>query len=197
MESVLIPRSSLVSLCEAGRSLSRGAQNVFSDNGNAGSIRRRLPAANSLGAPTPGPSAPPCSLTPSNVFRDRQVVYFVPAALTLLVGLNPSITDNLVWRTLCDLHSAGCIVGTILLAYSLFAYARTNILHEEEGRELSGLLIITIWMSLCRSSAKNPLGGIHLIAAVLVSFFPFVMWLYIYMNKEMRASWPTHCKTVV
>ncbi|XP_067164204.1 transmembrane protein 220 [Apteryx mantelli] len=125
------------------------------------------------------------------------VVYFVPAALTLLVGLNPSITDNLVWRTLCDLHSAGCIVGTILLAYSLFAYARTNILHEEEGRELSGLLIITIWMSLCRSSAKNPLGGIRLIAAVSVSFFPFVMWLYIYMNKEMRASWPTHCKTVV
>ncbi|NWY03145.1 TM220 protein, partial [Nothoprocta ornata] len=125
------------------------------------------------------------------------VVYLVPAALTLLVGLNPSVTDNLVWRTLCDLHSAGCIVGAILLAYSLFAYTRTNILHEEEGRELSGLLIITIWMSLCRSSAKNPLGGIRLIAAVLVCFFPFFMWLYIYMNKEMRASWPTHCKTVI
>ncbi|NXG32425.1 TM220 protein, partial [Dromaius novaehollandiae] len=105
--------------------------------------------------------------------------------------------DHLVWRTLCDLHSAGCIVGIILLACSLFTYTRTNILHEEEGRELSGLLIITIWMSLCRSSAKNPLGGIRLIAAILVSFFPFVIWLYIYMNKEMRASWPTHCKTVV
>ncbi|XP_074745537.1 transmembrane protein 220 isoform X3 [Strix uralensis] len=82
------------------------------------------------------------------------VVYLVPAALTLLVSINPSVTDNGVWRSLCDLHSAGCIVGTIALARSLFAYAQGNILHEEEGRELFGLVIITIWMSLCRSSAK-------------------------------------------
>ncbi|XP_042658516.1 transmembrane protein 220 isoform X3 [Tyto alba] len=87
------------------------------------------------------------------------VVYLVPAALTLLVSINPSITDNGVWRSLCDLHSAGCIVGTIALACSLFAYAQGNILHEEEGRELFGLVIITIWMSLCRSSAKISLPG--------------------------------------
>ncbi|XP_035198583.1 transmembrane protein 220 isoform X2 [Oxyura jamaicensis] len=83
-----------------------------------------------------------------------QVVYLVPAALTLLVGLNPSVTENVVWRSLCDLHSAGCIFGTIALACSLFAYTQGNILHEEEGRELFGLVIITIWMSLCRSSEK-------------------------------------------
>ncbi|XP_029872332.1 transmembrane protein 220 isoform X1 [Aquila chrysaetos chrysaetos] len=125
------------------------------------------------------------------------VVYLVPAALTLLVSIKPSITDNGVWRSLCDLHSAGCIIGTTALACSLFAYAQGNILHEEEGRELFGLVIITIWMSLCRSSAKNPLGGVRLIAAIVVALFPFVSWLYIYVNKEMRASWPTHCKTVI
>ncbi|XP_068511331.1 transmembrane protein 220 isoform X1 [Anas acuta] len=125
------------------------------------------------------------------------VIYLVPAALTLLVGLNPSVTENAVWRSLCDLHSAGCIFGTIALACSLVAYTQGNILHEEEGRELCGLVIITIWMSLCRSSAKNPLGGIHLTAAVLVVLFPFVSWLYIYINKEIRESWPTHCKTVI
>ncbi|NWW54773.1 TM220 protein, partial [Pedionomus torquatus] len=106
-------------------------------------------------------------------------------------------SDNGVWRSLCDLHSACCIVGTIALACSLFAYARGNILQEEEGRELFGLVIITIWMSLCRSSAKGPLGGGRLIAAVVVALFPFISWLYIYVNKEMRASWPTHCKTVI
>ncbi|XP_024997440.2 transmembrane protein 220 isoform X2 [Gallus gallus] len=161
-----------------------------------------------------------------------QVVYLVPAALTLLVVLNPLVTallprscipgkgrprltsiqfqqhflaafhnhidaENFFWRSLCDLHSAGCIIGTISLAYSLFAYTQGNILHEEEGRELFGLVIITTWMSLCRSSAKNPLGGIHLTAAILVALFPFVSWLYIYMNKEMRESWPEHCKTVI
>uniref|UniRef100_A0A8C0AM32 Transmembrane protein 220 n=1 Tax=Buteo japonicus TaxID=224669 RepID=A0A8C0AM32_9AVES len=86
-------------------------------------------------------------------------------------------SDNGVWRSLCDLHSAGCIIGTIALACSLFAYAQGNILHEEEGR--------------------NPLDGVRLIAAIVVALFPFVLWLYIYVNKEMRASWPTHCKTVI
>ncbi|NXP70227.1 TM220 protein, partial [Ramphastos sulfuratus] len=104
---------------------------------------------------------------------------------------------NGVWRLLCDLHSAGCIVGIIALAHSLFAYGQGNILHEEEGRELLGLVIIAIWMSLCRSSAKSPLGGAGLVAAVVVTFLPFVSWLYISVNKEMRVSWPTHCKTVI
>ncbi|KFU85657.1 Transmembrane protein 220, partial [Chaetura pelagica] len=125
------------------------------------------------------------------------VVYLVPAGLTFLVSINPSITDNSVWRSLCDFHSASCIVGTIALACSLFAYAQGNILHEEEGRELLGLVIIIIWMSLCHSSAKGPLGGVYLMAAVLLALFPLITWLYIYVNKEVRASWPTHCKTVI
>uniref|UniRef100_A0A8D0EH96 Transmembrane protein 220 n=1 Tax=Strix occidentalis caurina TaxID=311401 RepID=A0A8D0EH96_STROC len=100
----------------------------------------------------------------------------MPSVLLIITG-KTSGRDNGVWRSLCDLHSAGCIVGTIALARSLFAYAQGNILHEEEGR--------------------SPLGGVRLIAALLVALFPFVSWLYIYVNKEMRASWPTHCKTVI
>ncbi|XP_075759533.1 transmembrane protein 220 isoform X2 [Pelodiscus sinensis] len=125
------------------------------------------------------------------------MVYVVPAVLTLLVGLTPSITDNVIWRSLSDLHSAACLLGTIALGYSLFTYAKSNILHEEEGRELFGLVIIAVWMRLCRNSAKNPMGGMCLMGAVTLSFFPFVSWLYIYMNSEMRSSWPTHCKTVI
>ncbi|XP_019337401.1 transmembrane protein 220 isoform X2 [Alligator mississippiensis] len=105
------------------------------------------------------------------------VVYSVPAALTLLVGYSPSITDNVVWRTLSDLHSVACVMGTIALGCSLFAYTQANILHEEEGR--------------------NPFGGIRLLVAISLSLVPFVMWLYIYVNKEVRSSWPTHCKTVI
>uniref|UniRef100_A0A8D0GJW1 Transmembrane protein 220 n=1 Tax=Sphenodon punctatus TaxID=8508 RepID=A0A8D0GJW1_SPHPU len=125
------------------------------------------------------------------------VAYSVPAALTLLVGLNPPITDNVVWRSLSDLHSAACVLGTAVLGASLFANAQRNILHEEEGRELFGLVIITAWMLLCRNSAKNPLGGLRLTVAVSLSLFPFLTWLYIYVNTEMRESWPTHCKTVI
>ncbi|XP_068007750.1 transmembrane protein 220 isoform X3 [Melanerpes formicivorus] len=125
------------------------------------------------------------------------VVYLVPAALTLLVSMKPSITGNGVWRLLCALHSAGCIVGITALACSLFAYAEGNIVHEEEGRELLGLVIITAWMSLCQRSAKAPLGGAGLAAAVVVALLPLVSWLYISVHSEMRASWPTHCKTVM
>ncbi|NXL25163.1 TM220 protein, partial [Setophaga kirtlandii] len=125
----------------------------------------------------------------TDLFLQKLVV-----ALVLVAG---RAADNGVWRSLCDLHSAGCVVGTIALACSLFAYAQGNIFHEEEGRELFGLVIITIWMSLCRSSAKSPLGGARLVAAVVVALFPFVSWLYIYVNKDMTESWPTHCKTVI
>uniref|UniRef100_A0A8D0EFE0 Transmembrane protein 220 n=1 Tax=Strix occidentalis caurina TaxID=311401 RepID=A0A8D0EFE0_STROC len=131
-----------------------------------------------------------------SLFKNISPQAEMPSVLLIITG-KTSGRDNGVWRSLCDLHSAGCIVGTIALARSLFAYAQGNILHEEEGRELFGLVIITIWMSLCRSSAKSPLGGVRLIAALLVALFPFVSWLYIYVNKEMRASWPTHCKTVI
>ncbi|XP_066472074.1 transmembrane protein 220 isoform X1 [Tiliqua scincoides] len=125
------------------------------------------------------------------------VAYSVPAALSLVVGLNPPIADNIVWKSLSDLHSAACVVGSAILGYSLFANAQKNILHEEEGRELFGLVIVTVWMGLCRSSAKNSLGGIRLAIAVALSLFPFIMWLYIYVHAEMRASWPSHCKTVI
>lgn len=125
------------------------------------------------------------------------VAYSVPAALSLVVSLNPTIADNIVWKSLSDLHSAACVVGSAILGYSLFANAQKNILHEEEGRELFGLVIVTVWMSLCRSSAKNSLHGIRLAIAVSLSLFPFIMWLYIYLHSEMRASWPSHCKTVI
>ncbi|KAM6469817.1 transmembrane protein 220 isoform 2-T2 [Liasis olivaceus] len=125
------------------------------------------------------------------------VVYSVPASLSLAVSLNPSITDNIVWRSISDLHSAACVVGSAMLGYSLVTSAQNNILHEEEGRELFGLMIVTAWMSLCRNSAKNSLSGFHLVIAILLSLSPFVMWLYIYVNTEMRASWPSHCKTVI
>ncbi|XP_039703297.1 transmembrane protein 220 [Pteropus medius] len=126
------------------------------------------------------------------------VVYIIPAVLTLLVGLNPLVTGNFIWKTVSAIHMFFCIVWAISLAYYLLLHTQRNILHEEEGRELFGLLIITAWMSLCHSSSKNPVGGrIQLATAILIALFPFISWVYIYTNKEMRSSWPTHCKTVI
>ncbi|KAL4687916.1 hypothetical protein H8957_004780 [Semnopithecus entellus] len=126
------------------------------------------------------------------------VVYTIPAVLTLLVGLNPQITGNVIWKSISAIHILFCMVWAVGLVYYLLHHTQQNILHEEEGRELCGLVIITAWIILCRSSSKNPVGGrIQLAIAIVITLFPFISWVYIYINKEMRSSWPTHCKTVI
>ncbi|XP_027802706.2 transmembrane protein 220 [Marmota flaviventris] len=125
------------------------------------------------------------------------VVYAVPAVLTLLVGVNPLVTGHFIWKSVSAVHVSFCLVWAAGLAYHFLLHTQHNILHEEEGRELSGLVIITAWMSLCHSSSKNPVGGrIQLVVATAIALFPLISWVYVYINKEMRSSWPTHCKTV-
>ncbi|KAF6299975.1 transmembrane protein 220 [Rhinolophus ferrumequinum] len=107
-----------------------------------------------------------------------QVVYTIPAVLTLLVGLNPLVTGNLIWKSVSAIHMFICIVWAVALAHYLLLHTQWSILHEEEGR--------------------NPVGGrIQLALAIVIALFPFTSWVYIYVNKEMRSSWPTHCKTVI
>ncbi|XP_021069367.1 transmembrane protein 220 isoform X2 [Mus pahari] len=126
------------------------------------------------------------------------VVYVIPAVLTLLVGFNPLVTGNFIWKSVSAIHMLFCVLWAGGLAYHFLLHAKQNILNEEEGRELSGLVIVTAWMALCHSSSKNPGGGrMHLAIAVVITLFPLLLWLYVYMNKEMRSSWPTHCKTVI
>ncbi|XP_077022114.1 transmembrane protein 220 isoform X2 [Tamandua tetradactyla] len=130
--------------------------------------------------------------------RKNKVVYMIPAVLTLLVGLNPLVTGNFIWKSVSAIHMFFCIMWAVGLGYYLLLHTQWNILHEEEGRELFGLVIITAWMGLCHSSSKNPVGGrIQLTIAIVISLFPFISWIYIYINNEMRSSWPTHCKTVI
>ncbi|XP_054111825.1 transmembrane protein 220 isoform X2 [Callithrix jacchus] len=83
------------------------------------------------------------------------VVYTIPAVLTLLVGLNPQVTGNAIWKSISAIHMFFCTVWAVGLAYYLMHHTQQNILHEEEGRELSGLVIITAWMILCCSSSKQ------------------------------------------
>lgn len=64
----------------------------------------------------------------------RLGMYFMQYVHKHLVAPVCSSPDNVIWRSLSDLHSAACLVGTVALGCSLFAYAKSNILHEEEGR---------------------------------------------------------------
>ncbi|XP_044130966.1 transmembrane protein 220-like isoform X1 [Bufo gargarizans] len=126
------------------------------------------------------------------------VIYMVPAALIFLLSVNPDITGHVIWRTLSGLHSGVCLMGASYLLVPLLVSGNIrSILHEEEGRELSGLLIIALWMFLCKDSRRASVGAFRLLVATSISVFPFLTWIYIYINKEMRTSWPQHCKTVI
>uniref|UniRef100_G1T2G2 Transmembrane protein 220 n=1 Tax=Oryctolagus cuniculus TaxID=9986 RepID=G1T2G2_RABIT len=106
------------------------------------------------------------------------VMYAIPAVLTLLVGLNPLVTGNFLWKSVSAVHMSVCVVWAVGLAYHFLFHTQQNILHEEEGR--------------------NPVGGrIQLALAIAIVLFPFISWIYVYTNKEMQSSWPTHCKTAI
>ncbi|XP_057573209.1 transmembrane protein 220 isoform X5 [Hippopotamus amphibius kiboko] len=62
------------------------------------------------------------------------VVYTIPAGLTLLVGLNPLVTGNFIWKSVSAIHIFLCIMWAVGLAYNLLLHTKQNILHEEEGR---------------------------------------------------------------
>ncbi|XP_067860426.1 transmembrane protein 220 isoform X2 [Heptranchias perlo] len=108
------------------------------------------------------------------------VAYLIPAALSFLVGLNPPITENFIWKSLSEMHMYMCSMVATLWGWYLLRYAKNSIFHEEEGREFLGYL-----------------GGYRLSIAVFITVLPFITWLYYYINKELRASWPDHCRNTI
>ncbi|XP_042561475.1 transmembrane protein 220 [Clupea harengus] len=121
--------------------------------------------------------------------------YAIPASLTLILSWRPYITETLIWRRLADLY---VLIGTTfcaMLAWILFKEGIINIFQQEEGREFSGLMLAVTWLLLCRHSGRDEIGMVRLSTAVGITIFPFVAWLYYYINTELSANWPAHCKT--
>uniref|UniRef100_A0A8C5Q5J8 Uncharacterized protein n=1 Tax=Leptobrachium leishanense TaxID=445787 RepID=A0A8C5Q5J8_9ANUR len=48
--------------------------------------------------------------------------------------------------------------------------------------QLPGLLIIVGWMLLCRKTTKASVGGFRVVIAFAISAFPFLVWLYVYID---------------
>ncbi|KAM6957425.1 transmembrane protein 220 [Aplochiton taeniatus] len=125
------------------------------------------------------------------------VGYGVPAVLCLLVGLKPHVTESLPWRRLADLHVLISTAVVSMLGWTLYKEKITNIFQQEEGREFSGLMLTLVWLLLCRHSGSGPVGMLRVSAAAAITAFPFIAWLYYYINKELRSNWPSHCKTAI
>ncbi|KAA8585518.1 hypothetical protein FQN60_004212, partial [Etheostoma spectabile] len=100
------------------------------------------------------------------------VGYGVPAVLCAFIGLTPHLTETLPWRRVADLH--------VMVSSSVVAI------------EFSGLMLTIVWLLMCRHSGRAPVGMLRVSTAVAITVFPFVAWLYYYVNKELTADWPSH-----
>ncbi|XP_045899121.1 transmembrane protein 220 [Micropterus dolomieu] len=125
------------------------------------------------------------------------VGYSVPTVLCAVIGWKPHVTETLTWRHVADLHVMISSAVVAMLAWSLNKERITEILQQEEGREFSGLTLTVVWLLLCRHSGRAPVGMLRVSTAVAITVFPFVSWLYYFINKELTSNWPSHCKTVI
>nr|XP_054590639.1 transmembrane protein 220 [Nothobranchius furzeri] len=125
------------------------------------------------------------------------VGYGVPAVLCALIGFRPHVTESLPWRRVADLHVMISSAIISMLGWKLYTGPVTHIFHQEEGREFSGLMLMAVWLLLCRHSGRAPVGMLRVSTAVAITVFPIVAWLYYYTNKELRSNWPSHCKTAI
>ncbi|XP_019745443.1 transmembrane protein 220 [Hippocampus comes] len=125
------------------------------------------------------------------------VGYGIPAFLCALIGLKPHVTEMLAWRRVADLHIMLCTGMLLIIGWKLYRQNTTGLFQEEEAREFGGVVLTILWLLLCRHSGRSAVGKLRVSAAILVTLFPFVCWFYFHVHEELRANWPSHCKTAL
>ncbi|XP_058624250.1 transmembrane protein 220 isoform X1 [Onychostoma macrolepis] len=125
------------------------------------------------------------------------VGYAIPAGLCFLLCCQPQITESLLWRRMADLHVLVASTFGVILGWKLYKEGITDIFQQEEGRECCGLMLMVFWLLLCRHSGRSSVGSVRVCTAVGITVFPFITWIYYYMNTELRKYWPEHCTTAL
>lgn len=125
------------------------------------------------------------------------IAYAIPAGLCFSICCKQQITETLLWRRIANLHVLVASTFMFLLGLNLYKEKITNIFQQEEGREFSGLLLTVFWLLMCRHSGRGAVGSFRLFTAVGITVFPFITWMYYYINTELRSHWPEHCTTAI
>lgn len=122
-------------------------------------------------------------------------VYLFPAVLSLTVAIKPSApADSFIWRSSCLVLIVLCLIGAIYLlsvVFDLLSKGSANILVYEEVREFFGLVIVIIWLAICRFSSfssspcdQSTRGWPSALLAVtcIIGTMPLIFWSMCFIN---------------
>ncbi|XP_077474783.1 transmembrane protein 220 isoform X2 [Stigmatopora argus] len=126
-----------------------------------------------------------------------QFGYGVPSLLCALIGFKPHVTETLPWRRVADLHMMLCTGMLLIIGWKLYGQNMSGVFQEEEAREFGGVVLTVLWLLLCRHSGRSAVGKLRVSTAIFVTLFPFITWFYFHAHEELRANWPSHCKTAL
>ncbi|XP_030840707.1 transmembrane protein 220-like [Strongylocentrotus purpuratus] len=114
-------------------------------------------------------------------------VYLVPALLCFSIVWNADIVEKSWWRLIAIVHLIGCLICTCVLGGTVIHYMEDrlmNPLRYEEGRELSGVLIVDVWLIIClcrccgvvKSGTSTGQISVVMWLALIISLMPIVFW---------------------
>jgi len=85
------------------------------------------------------------------------IVYIVPCLLSLSVATWANIQDLIAWKLIALLHIIGCLAGVVFISIKYgekISRAQPNITSVEEGWELCGLLVVSLWLIIASTVAS-------------------------------------------
>lgn len=116
-------------------------------------------------------------------------VYLIPSLLSLGIVIRPSVAvESAIWRCLCLAHLVLCVAGALCLlsvVMELLSKEPSSFLVYEEIREFIGVIIVVVWLSICRFSSFSCMPrvdsnkvfiSVSLAVTCLLGSFPLVLW---------------------
>lgn len=99
-------------------------------------------------------------------------VYIVPSSLTGVLAYDEKIKRSKFWLSCCMVHSVICLTSglNMLIEYKTKSFD----LRFEEGREFSGLMLVSVWLILL--SLLDEKKKILLVLLTIMSLSPLILW---------------------
>lgn len=134
-------------------------------------------------------------------FRDPapimwMVIYFVPSFLCFSIVYSPDVTDKLWWKIVFLIHFMCISIKQVFLGTQLIFWMKDRVINPlryAEGREFFGIIIVQVWLLVCKCGGNIKGGSTSRTTAVtwcilFLGFFPFTFWFLLCVSQFNHCS---------